>query len=102
MATDDYVYKGYFIPKGTLVLGNAWYATKSSRDFLRMLNNITLKFRAILHDERVFENHEEYRPERYLKDGKLDLSVRQPEVSVFGFGRRYITTLPAKTCTTRS
>ncbi|KAF5327069.1 hypothetical protein D9619_004660 [Psilocybe cf. subviscida] len=67
MATDDDVYKGYFIPKGTIVLGNAW---------------------AMLHDERVFEDPEEFRPERYLKDGKLDLSVRQPEASAFGFGRR--------------
>lgn len=45
--------------------------------------------RAILHDERVFEDPEEYRPDRYLKDGQLNLSVRQPEVSTFGFGRRY-------------
>ncbi|KAF5327811.1 hypothetical protein D9619_004578 [Psilocybe cf. subviscida] len=67
MATDDDVYEGYFIPKGTMVLGNAW---------------------AILHDERVFKDPGEFRPERYLKNGKLDLSVRQPEVSAFGFGRR--------------
>ncbi|KAF5327249.1 hypothetical protein D9619_004584 [Psilocybe cf. subviscida] len=44
--------------------------------------------RAILHDEEVFTEPEEFRPERYLKDGQLDLSVHQPEVSVFGFGRR--------------
>lgn len=45
--------------------------------------------RAILHDESVFTEPEEFNPERYLKDGKLDPSVRQPEVSAFGFGRRY-------------
>ncbi|KAF5309511.1 hypothetical protein D9619_012387 [Psilocybe cf. subviscida] len=45
-------------------------------------------YRAILHDERVFTDPAEYRPERYLKDGQLDLDVRQPEVSAFGFGRR--------------
>ncbi|KAF5327252.1 hypothetical protein D9619_004581 [Psilocybe cf. subviscida] len=67
MATDDDIYEGYFIPKGSIVLGNSW---------------------PILHDERVFKDPEEYRPERYLKDGQLDLSVRQPEVSAFGFGRR--------------
>ncbi|KAF5313818.1 hypothetical protein D9619_013039 [Psilocybe cf. subviscida] len=67
MATDDDVYQGYFIPKGTIILGNAW---------------------AILHDEKVFEDPEEYRPERYLKDGQLNLGVRQPEISAFGFGRR--------------
>ncbi|KAF5313822.1 hypothetical protein D9619_013035 [Psilocybe cf. subviscida] len=67
MATDDDVYEGYFIPKGTIIIGNAW---------------------AILHDERVFKDPEEYRPERYLKDGQLNPSVRQPEASAFGFGRR--------------
>jgi cytochrome P450 len=46
-------------------------------------------FRAMQHEEKVFKDPEEYRPERYLKDGQLDLSVRQPEVSAFGFGRRY-------------
>jgi hypothetical protein len=25
MATSDDVYEGYFIPKGTMILGNAWY-----------------------------------------------------------------------------
>lgn len=25
MATGDDVYEGYFIPKGSIVLGNAWY-----------------------------------------------------------------------------
>ncbi|KAF5325396.1 hypothetical protein D9619_009676 [Psilocybe cf. subviscida] len=67
MATDDDVYEGYFIPKGSIIFGNAW---------------------AILHDQRVFTEPEEFRPERYLKDGQLDLSVRQPEASAFGFGRR--------------
>ena len=27
MATDDDVYGGYFIPKGSIVIGNAWYVT---------------------------------------------------------------------------
>lgn len=44
--------------------------------------------RAILHDERVFKDPGEFIPERYLKNGQLDPSVRQPEVSAFGFGRR--------------
>ena len=44
--------------------------------------------RAVQHDEKVFERPEEYCPDRYLKDGKLDPDVRQPEVGSFGFGRR--------------
>ncbi|KAF5309415.1 hypothetical protein D9619_012388 [Psilocybe cf. subviscida] len=64
MATGDDVYAGYFIPKGSIVIGNAW---------------------AILHDERVFTDPGEYRPERYLRDGKLDLSpcVSLPQSSEF-------------------
>ncbi|KAF5309457.1 hypothetical protein D9619_012390 [Psilocybe cf. subviscida] len=67
MATNDDVYAGYFIPKGSLVFGNAW---------------------KILHDERVFVDPGDYRPERYLKDGHLNPDMRQPEVGAFGFGRR--------------
>ncbi|KAF5327469.1 hypothetical protein D9619_004649 [Psilocybe cf. subviscida] len=67
VSTEDDVYQGYFIPKGTMVFGNSW---------------------AILHDEKIFDNPEEFRPERYLKNGKLDPTVRQPDISAFGFGRR--------------
>ncbi|KAF9044314.1 cytochrome P450 [Panaeolus papilionaceus] len=65
--SEDDEFNGYFIPKGTIVMGNAW---------------------AILHDPDVFENPEEFIPERYLKDGKIDPSVRDPVVAAFGFGRR--------------
>ncbi|TFK18384.1 oxidoreductase A [Coprinopsis marcescibilis] len=64
---DDDELDGYFIPGGTLILVNAW---------------------AIMHDPEVFEDPHEFRPERYLKDGKLDNSVLDPEAAAFGFGRR--------------
>ena len=32
----------------------------------------------------------EYRPERYLKDGKLDPDVMGPDFAAFGFGRRSV------------
>ena len=41
-----------------------------------------------MHDPEVFEAPEEFRPERYLKDGQIDPSVRDPVVAAFGFGRR--------------
>ena len=41
-----------------------------------------------MHDPEVFEAPEEFRPDRYLKDGKIDPSVRDPVVAVFGYGRR--------------
>lgn len=45
-------------------------------------------YRAVQHDEKVFDRPEEYYPERYLKDGKLDPHVRPPDIGAFGFGRR--------------
>ncbi|KAF9442056.1 cytochrome P450 [Macrolepiota fuliginosa MF-IS2] len=67
MSTDDDEYEGYFIPKGTVVVGNAW---------------------AILHDPDVYEDPARFMPERFLKDGNLDPAVRDPLVAAFGFGRR--------------
>ena len=49
-------------------------------------------FRSILNDHKVFDNPEEFQPERYLKDGKLNPDVRDPECAAFGFGRRSVNT----------
>ncbi|KXN81511.1 O-methylsterigmatocystin oxidoreductase [Leucoagaricus sp. SymC.cos] len=66
--TEDDVYEGYYIPKGSTVLFNAY---------------------AMLYDEEVFPDPETFKPERFLKDGKLAKDVLDPEESVtFGFGRR--------------
>jgi len=45
--------------------------------------------RAICHDETVYPAPHTYDPERFLKDEKLDRSVKDPEDRVFGTGRRY-------------
>ncbi|KXN80932.1 O-methylsterigmatocystin oxidoreductase [Leucoagaricus sp. SymC.cos] len=66
MATEDDEYDGYFIPKGTLVAGNAW---------------------SILHDPEIYEDPDHFNPDRYLKDGQLNPAVRNP-LPAFGFGRR--------------
>ncbi|KAG2018406.1 cytochrome P450 [Coprinopsis cinerea AmutBmut pab1-1] len=65
--TSDDIYDGYFIPKGTVVLGNAWY---------------------ILHDPKVYDDPMVFRPERFLKDGKFNDAVLDPSEAVFGYGRR--------------
>ncbi|KAF9447113.1 cytochrome P450 [Macrolepiota fuliginosa MF-IS2] len=67
MCTNGDEYNGYYIPKGTIVIGNGW---------------------TILHDPEVFDDPLTYNPDRYLKDGKIDPTVRDPNVAFFGFGRR--------------
>ncbi|KAF8877181.1 cytochrome P450 [Infundibulicybe gibba] len=61
------VYKGYRIPAGTVCIPNAW---------------------AMLHDEKVYPDPFSFKPERFMKDGKLDPNVRDPAHAAFGFGRR--------------
>ena len=46
--------------------------------------------RAVFYDESVYPSPSTYDPERFLKDGKLDGSVIDPEDRIFGSGRRYI------------
>ncbi|TFK73206.1 cytochrome P450 [Pluteus cervinus] len=63
----DDMYKGYFIPSGTIIIPNVW---------------------AMMRDEESYPEPEAFRPERYLKpDGTLD--ARQSDrVLAYGFGRR--------------
>jgi len=42
----------------------------------------------MLRDERDYPEPHEFRPERFLRNGKLDDSVRDPMDIAFGFGRR--------------
>jgi hypothetical protein len=47
-----------------------------------------MRCRAIFYDESVYPEPYNYDPERYLKEGKLDTSIRDPEERVFGSSRR--------------
>ena len=66
LASDD-VYKGYFIPKGTIVIPNTYQ---------------------VMNDEEVYPDPSAFKPERYLKDGKVDPSAKNPTFAAFGYGRR--------------
>ncbi|KAJ7190886.1 cytochrome P450 oxidoreductase [Mycena pura] len=62
-ATEDDVYNGFFIRKGTIIINNLW---------------------AIAHDPEHYEDPMAFKPERFLGDApELD-----PSVFIFGFGRR--------------
>ena len=64
---EDDVYKGYLLPKGATVLENLW---------------------AVFQDPVAYPAPHIFNPERFLKDGKLDRSVKDPEDRVFGSSRR--------------
>jgi len=47
-----------------------------------------LYYRSILHDEEAYPDPFSFNPERFIKNGKQDLSIRDPASAAFGFGRR--------------
>ncbi|KAJ6496168.1 cytochrome P450 [Mycena sanguinolenta] len=67
-ATEDDIFRGMIIPKGSLVLANIW---------------------AILRDETKFPDAWKFQPERFLNEkNPLVLAKMDPRHYVFGFGRR--------------
>ncbi|KAI0348407.1 cytochrome P450 [Trametopsis cervina] len=66
-SSSDDTYKGYYIPKGSIVLGNSW---------------------AILHDDAIYRQPHAFNPDRFMKGGKLNPDMRDPVTAAFGYGRR--------------
>ncbi|KAH9917087.1 cytochrome P450 [Fomitopsis serialis] len=72
-AADDDVYRGYYIPKGSMIIPN-------------------ICFRAMLRDPEVYPEPDVFRPERFFGMATDKQSVmKDPKKIVFGFGRRYAT-----------
>jgi len=67
LLSKDDMYKGYFMPKGSLIVGNCW---------------------AVLHDEKAYPEPFKFNPGRFMLNGQLNPDVRDVEVAAFGFGRR--------------
>jgi len=63
VVTENDIYEGYFIPKGSTVLANIW---------------------EMLHDPTTYANPMEFNPERFLGDHP----EQDPRIMAFGFGRR--------------
>ncbi|KAI0081470.1 cytochrome P450 [Panus rudis PR-1116 ss-1] len=64
----DDVYRGYFIPKGSVVIPNSW---------------------KMLLDPHDYPEPEHFKPERFLRpDGSINPDVRDPKTMIFGYGRR--------------
>jgi hypothetical protein len=43
----------------------------------------------MLHNDIVYPDPFDFKPERFMKDGQLDPAARDPAHAAFGFGRRY-------------
>ncbi|TCD64295.1 hypothetical protein EIP91_004273 [Steccherinum ochraceum] len=64
---EDDIYKGYKIPKGTIVMANGWQMLRNPEDY---------------------PDPETFKPERFIEDGKINRDVKDPSTIAFGFGRR--------------
>ncbi|RXW24077.1 hypothetical protein EST38_g1779 [Candolleomyces aberdarensis] len=65
--TEDDIYDGYFIPKGTIVVGNIW---------------------DMMQNEEMFPNPHVFDPDRHIKNGRINEDTINPIPPSFGFGRR--------------
>ncbi|THH08950.1 hypothetical protein EW145_g2357 [Phellinidium pouzarii] len=65
---EDDVYNGYFLPAGSIIVGNTW---------------------GILHDPAVYPDPMTFKPERFLTaEGEIDDTLTDPVKYTFGYGRR--------------
>lgn len=65
---EDDVYNGYYLPAGSIVIGNTW---------------------KIAHDPTVYPDPMNFKPERYFNsEGELDYASIDPAKFAFGYGRR--------------
>ena len=100
---EDDVYKGKFIPKGSLIFGNIWYVALASNSstldgFASPTRQestpnyqliIAPNFRTMCRNEELYPDPDTFNPERFME--KVDDETRRkrnPRNFVFGFGRR--------------
>jgi len=68
MTTNDDEVDGYFVPAGTIIIGNSW---------------------GILHDPTIYPDPSRFNPERFMTKGDNQyLSAMDPLTVCFGYGRR--------------
>ena len=82
----DDEYDGYFIPAGTTIVVNVWWAHLLQTYLSSSSTEAT--YRSITHDPERYSEPDRFMPERYLRDGKLNPEAADPSGVIFGSGRR--------------
>ncbi|KAJ8480991.1 hypothetical protein ONZ45_g15457 [Pleurotus djamor] len=65
----DDEYDGYYIPKGSIIIGNTW---------------------TLLNDAAIYPDPERFNPDRFIVDGRIDVNIPDPRDIAFGYGRRLV------------
>jgi hypothetical protein len=79
--SQDDVYEGYFIPKGSVIVCNTWSAPS-----LRRMITPDSSFRHMTHDPQTYHDPSTFNPDRFIAT-ETHKPEPDPQIS-FGFGRR--------------
>ena len=87
-STSDDLHNDYHIPANSIIIPNQWWWQFPATKYWAYLVTQTLLNRAMLNDDPVYPEPHILKPEGFLKNGKLNSSVRDPMDMAFGFDRR--------------
>ena len=91
VTTQEDEYKGYRIPKGSIVISNVWYASPFVVLAPRFGHSLTgLHTRAYSRDPAHYDDSETFDPERFMSGEGLRSDILDPSNFAFGYGRRYV------------
>ena len=79
---EDDEYNGYFLPKGTMFITNAWCVFSDVLSYRCAERH----YRGLLHDPERYPAPDKFDPERYLKPEP----EQDPRLIAFGYGRRRV------------
>ena len=84
-STADDTYDGFFIPQGSTVMVNAWCVVPVVSGERLMTET---RSRSILHDSEKYPQPDAFVPDRFMKDGELNLEAGDP--AKFEIGRAHV------------